>query len=41
MSKVSKLCGPSCETGYYGDTDARTCKKCHQTCKDCIGPAFT
>ncbi|EFO61161.1 High cysteine protein [Giardia lamblia P15] len=33
-------CVPDCTAikGYYGDTDKK-CKKCHDTCTECVGPA--
>ncbi|EFO61831.1 VSP with INR [Giardia lamblia P15] len=33
-------CVPDCTAikGYYGDTDKK-CKKCHDTCAECVGPA--
>ncbi|CAD8121248.1 unnamed protein product [Paramecium sonneborni] len=41
MSRISKLCISPCDTGYYSELTTRTCRKCHQTCKECSNPLFT
>lgn len=33
------ICIENCGPEYYGEN--RECKKCHQSCKNCIGPAKT
>lgn len=35
-----KQCVPQCSSGLYMDADA-TCKPCHATCYQCVGPAST
>ncbi|XP_004372698.1 proprotein convertase subtilisin/kexin type 6 [Trichechus manatus latirostris] len=40
-SKTSRKCVSTCPLGYFADTAARRCRRCHKGCESCSGKAPT
>ncbi|KAM9183640.1 proprotein convertase subtilisin/kexin type 6 isoform 2-T2 [Dugong dugon] len=40
-SKTSRKCVSTCPLGYFADTVARRCRRCHKGCESCSGKAPT
>uniref|UniRef100_A0A8B9XPX3 Proprotein convertase subtilisin/kexin type 6 n=2 Tax=Bos TaxID=9903 RepID=A0A8B9XPX3_BOSMU len=39
--KTSRKCVSACPLGYFGDTAARRCRRCHKGCETCSGRGST
>ncbi|PNJ62369.1 PCSK6 isoform 14, partial [Pongo abelii] len=39
--KTSRKCVSVCPLGYFGDTAARRCRRCHKGCETCSGRGAT
>ncbi|XP_059127941.1 proprotein convertase subtilisin/kexin type 6 [Peromyscus eremicus] len=40
-AKTSRKCVSECPLGYFGDTAARRCRRCHKGCETCTGRSPT
>ncbi|XP_060035285.1 proprotein convertase subtilisin/kexin type 6 isoform X1 [Erinaceus europaeus] len=40
-AKTSRKCVSECPLGYFGDTAARRCRRCHKGCESCMGRSAT
>ncbi|GAB1292188.1 Proprotein convertase subtilisin/kexin type 6 [Apodemus speciosus] len=40
-SKTNRKCVSECPLGYFGDTAARRCRRCHKGCESCTGRSPT
>ncbi|CAO2614312.1 Proprotein convertase subtilisin/kexin type 6 [Lemmus lemmus] len=40
-AKTSRKCVSECPLGYFGDTAARRCRRCHKGCETCLGRSPT
>nr|XP_027811077.1 proprotein convertase subtilisin/kexin type 6 isoform X3 [Marmota flaviventris] len=40
-AKTGRKCVSSCPLGYFGDTAARRCRRCHKGCETCLGRNLT